>query len=650
MQWNDKKKSPKALSWNEFQRFCYRKGLKPRLVKRIIKHVERDINNCGPEWTCKRWKAIKSSLLSYYAHDFDKTKLCCSYVGSTRGGNWVGLYGDLQHLCHTHTGFVKLMNTLNLTSAFVADDPTQAQINKFRDAVLKDGPPTPPEYLEKLLKAAKDLPEVSFGMGCDVITSPALKETHDSRMLEEWMTWSRTPQGLETITSDWFQPFIQGPENLLNLLGHRGCYQRENIPIGYIRVTQEPGFKLRCYAAPMIWTQICLEPLKKFLMETLKRCPWDMTHNQRFADETIRQRLAHQGYVHCFDLSNATDRIPVDSQIAVLKAIVPKMSQHYIHLFEMVISSEWEFVPTGERLRWHRGQPLGSGPSFGCFALWHGLLLYALNGYSHEDKFFIVGDDVVILDDTLALLYENAINDLKLDYSPQKTMHSNTVAEFTGRLITRYGVYKNPKWRKFTKENFVDNLFNNGPKFLDFVPKQARGAMTIVMSLPEPWGVGFNPSGLTLEERLAGAYHVLISEKKPLGYDLRPSDRAHFRIASLSDKMSERFYPVFASSKFQANLEYQDKLAQAQARLALGEAKSRSILADGSNLAGLLLNEGVKANLPLERSAIKIQKHSKNYEQDSLDNTMRRYQELVEGWQQEIVAYLATCLNSPQQC
>lgn len=640
------KQVPEALTWNEIERFAYRQGLNPKLVKRFLTEIGNNLEYNGPEWTVGRVKSIRNCLRAYYASSFDKRSLATNQVKKTQAGNFAGLFGEIQRLCHNLNDFVKVMNLLQIASAFLAEEPTKTQIRKFKDAVLTERSlETPREYTELMVEVSRRLELPSFPKGTDVLTSPRNKESHDNRLLEEWMMWSRSSEGLKVITKcDWFTPFITGDENLLSMMGFRSCtYDVDTV--GNIYSSQEPGFKLRCFAAPMMWTQVCLEPLKKYLMSLLKSLPWDLTHAQEFADGKIQEYMRLGGMVHCYDLSNASDLIPWDSQEAILRQIVPFSKTQYVELFKYVARGRWKFEPTNEIISWHRGQPLGSGPSFGSFALWHGLLLTTLNGGEHNDKFFIVGDDVVILDDTLARFYEQALEDISLDWSPLKTMHSNRVAEFTGRLITPQGVYKSPKWKKFTSENFVDNLFNLGHRFFDFIPKKHREVLEAVASLPEPWGIGYNPKGLSLTARLNNAEYLLVPDKEEIEHDLLPSRRALDRISALSDRENSRFYPVASSRRFWDSLKDFDAKAHAEALAELGE-DSEFLFADNSNLNGLLLerfsnkdqffSNGDK-NTHKERSSLPVSRRQKKLDKQklerafaSLNSLAKRFKPLIE--------------------
>lgn len=59
-----------------------------------------------------------------------------------------------------------------------------------------------------------------------------------------------------------------------------------------------------------------------------------------------------------------------------------------------------------------------------------------------ETHAFVVGDDVVILDDRLARAYEQKLVDLEVPISKgKKGIISDTLAEFVGEVITRDTVF-----------------------------------------------------------------------------------------------------------------------------------------------------------------------------------------------------------------
>lgn len=641
-----------SLTWSETCRFAKNVGIPKQITTDYLELIAKWIVCSGPEWTCKRIKDIKTSIVHWYAHG-KEGKPSIPWVRKTRYGNHTGVIQSLINYCTSDKQFTKVVRLLTIASAFMSSSPTKSQVEKFIGAV--ETTIGPEEYDKSyqtllnrgasLLRHNKWLPS-EFPKGEDLLHSAPLKEAHENKLLAEWiwdisrgpaktlLSGKRDEQGLVIqqpaawftkmlsenslwnyldFDDEFYYPFEgdKTPVNVTHLFDelareYSGSLQPEVV--GTVCCTQEPGFKLRCYAAPHLWIQVILEPLKQFLMNTLKKLPWDMTHDQRKMDFWIQAHLEYGEKVFCYDLSNASDLIPLNSQLEILRYIIPSNKHHYIDAMDWVSHQQWWF-PTLERtISWNRGQALGSGPSFGSFALWHGLLLWSLSDFNHDDLFYIVGDDVVILDPTLAEKYEKALEAFKLPWSKQKTLQSSQVAEFTGYLFTAKGSTKIPKWKKFTQDNFLANLYNQGPKFMNFVPKDNREAVEQLAALPYPWGFGWNPKGLTLEERLKGAYEILITEKPQPDLLVRTKVLRRNRLQAL-DKWYLRsvFEQTITNSYQRARLSELDAREYSQAIQFIDELASLpkgrvydSYLSENSDwedMANIIL-KGIKENYP----------------------------------------------------
>jgi hypothetical protein len=215
---------------------------------------------------------------------------------------------------------------------------------------------------------------------------------------------------------------------------------------GEVHFLQEPGYKLRSIASPYRLFQVASEPLKNSLKSCIQSLPWDCTHEQSRAFPVIQEVLGKHQVVYSVDLSNATDYFPLELQEIVLQTIFGKECP-YVSLFREVSRSNYH-SDIGV-IRWNKGQPLGFNPSFFLFTLTHGLLLRTLLGKEWNNEFFVVGDDVVITDHTL---YEKYISTLKLlgcPYSPEKTLVSNKLSEFAGKVITPQNIYPQLKGEMF---------------------------------------------------------------------------------------------------------------------------------------------------------------------------------------------------------
>jgi len=167
-------------------------------------------------------------------------------------------------------------------------------------------------------------------------------------------------------------------------------------------------------------------------------------------------------------------------------------------------SSAWE------TMRWSVGSPLGLYPTFASFALWHHSMVQAcfqdLGRRPAENDvlpYAIVGDDVVIMDLEVAQLYRKRMEALGVPISEQKTLWSTTTAEFVGRVITSNSVVQGVKWKgRVTDDSFVDLARNIGPGSLILMSPRQRRVLSYIADLPHPYGLGWNPLGIPLSERL----------------------------------------------------------------------------------------------------------------------------------------------------
>jgi len=214
------------------------------------------------------------------------------------------------------------------------------------------------------------------------------------------------------------------------------------------------------------------------------------------------------------DMSKATDNFPWEFQKLVLKAILKKNQRttDLRHLMDSVVTSgQWNF-PDKSRVKWGKGQPLGLGPSFPLFAASHGLLLLLLNGSKWNHCFYILGDDVVILDDLLAARYREVLASWKVKVSETKSFTSSNIAQFAGKYYTSKGSFWIPKWVPFTRDNLIDMEAWWYSGLTKGLPDHSL--ITWVLSLPSPYGIGRNPTGIPLDQRFTTQFVVEILDRQ----------------------------------------------------------------------------------------------------------------------------------------
>lgn len=90
----------------------------------------------------------------------------------------------------------------------------------------------------------------------------------------------------------------------------------DQLKLGKLSLKLEAAGKVRVFAIVDAWTQSLLSPLHKALFSILRNIPQDGTFNQLKPIKVLFEK----GHTHFFsyDLSAATDRLPITLQVQVL--------------------------------------------------------------------------------------------------------------------------------------------------------------------------------------------------------------------------------------------------------------------------------------------------------------------------------------------
>lgn len=510
-------------------------GITANESHQILHLVQKWIRNSGEEWTVDRVKAIKLDLLRHYC-GLPPTK---SHTWIRYGGDGAprGAFGVLFRV--PKHGFARAWNAVMVYTGLVFDHPNlRVTTRQWKKAVLaiKRGPVASDALVEGL-KWIHTSPLSSLRVTVHATTG-------DPLLLYPVRLNRRAPSYLRTV------PEIQGVVDSLRPLISRSVWTVENwdilsgvvhglenkivpdlelnleferkaggeLPVevpemGIIALIQEAGYKLRFAANPHRVYQQALRPLGVQLFAALKRVPNDFTFDQEGGVDFISM-LLQQGFpAASMDLSNATDNAPLELQLALLSKM--GVSTRWLQFFKSTCTGDWYVNRTKTRfgwetIRWTVGSPLGLYPTFPAFALWHHSMVQDCFNSLECPKlsdgrwpYAIVGDDVFIGNWEVARLYRSRMESLGVPISEDKTLWSTTTAEFVGRVITANAVIQGVKWKgRVTDESFVDLARNIGPGALLLMTHRQRRVLSFIADLPEPYGLGWNPLGIPLEERL----------------------------------------------------------------------------------------------------------------------------------------------------
>lgn len=171
--------------------------------------------------------------------------------------------------------------------------------------------------------------------------------------------------------------FREGDKLISPFIKTRGQY------LGALAVKEEAAGKVRVFAMVDPWTQWALRPLHKALFRVLSRMVTDGTFNQL---EPLKRVPFGQKPIYSFDLSSATDRLPVWLQESILSEVYGK---EFSHAWKQLlvgrayttpvprIGSTWKLpgkIPS--QVFYAVGQPMGALSSWAMLAITHHYIVH----------------------------------------------------------------------------------------------------------------------------------------------------------------------------------------------------------------------------------------------------------------------------------
>lgn len=146
--------------------------------------------------------------------------------------------------------------------------------------------------------------------------------------------------------------------------------------IGQLSFKEEAAGKIRVFAMVDVWTQSVLKPLHDSISDIIRSLPNDGTFDQEGAVKRCFLKTKATGYSYGYDLSAATDRLPISLQVRVMTAI---FGQSIAFAWkELLVGRSYQFshkqYGSGE-VRYSVGQPMGALSSFNMLALTHHMIV-----------------------------------------------------------------------------------------------------------------------------------------------------------------------------------------------------------------------------------------------------------------------------------
>lgn len=200
--------------------------------------------------------------------------------------------------------------------------------------------------------------------------------------------------------------------------------------IGRIGTVKTVAGKTRVIGITNFWVQTALRPVHDAIFNILRRLPTDGTFDQRAVVD--RLLATKEPSFSSFDLSAATDRLPLELQGQVLSTIFgEKFSKLWIDVMKIPMNYE------GNTLLYSVGQPMGAYSSWAALAITHHYLVWiAAKGYT--DRYAVLGDDVV-MHPSYGDEYLGLMKVLGVDVSLPKSIVNSNYIEFAKRLVNTAG-------------------------------------------------------------------------------------------------------------------------------------------------------------------------------------------------------------------
>lgn len=211
-----------------------------------------------------------------------------------------------------------------------------------------------------------------------------------------------------------------------------------SAPLGRLGLKEEAAGKVRVFAMVDPYTNWVLKPLHKILQKYLRGIPQDGTFDQHKPVKLLQSK-GHKSF-WCYDLSAATDRLPLAIQTALLS---PVLGEERASIWGRLLT-EREYTLLMDSYKYAVGQPMGALSSWVMLALTHHFIvqlaaLRAKAGYEGKgssrmwrtsaeftwfEDYAVLGDDIVIANKEVAEQYVKIMDDIGVEIGLAKSLIS----------------------------------------------------------------------------------------------------------------------------------------------------------------------------------------------------------------------------------
>jgi hypothetical protein len=230
--------------------------------------------------------------------------------------------------------------------------------------------------------------------------------------------------------------------------------------IGKLSIKHEAAGKERVFAMVDIWTQSVLKPLHTMLFAFLKGLPNDGTFDQNAAVMRCHDKVKIAGGSFGYDLTAATDRLPVILQVMILNFISPGLGSkwrdllikrgyvlkkfgtyHYAVGQPMGALSSWAMLAVTHhylaQLAAHRARAAGGGG--GPFWTYGETKFALVSGDTWYTGYEVLGDDIVFFEEDVALQYLSIMEGIGVPINLSKSVIGKNLTFEFAKVTGHYG-------------------------------------------------------------------------------------------------------------------------------------------------------------------------------------------------------------------
>lgn len=237
--------------------------------------------------------------------------------------------------------------------------------------------------------------------------------------------------------------------------------------LGKLSAKDEPAGKVRIFAMIDPWTQSILKPLHNVIFHLLENLPNDAMRDQQLAVQRCMEKAEAAGMSFGYDLSAATDRLPLVFQTKILNMVLPTLGDLW---GELMVNRDFDFshktyAPKGVTVRYATGQPMGAYSSWGMLDLVHHLIVQVaahkaglISGPISKRNWYLnyemLGDDVVIFNQEVATQYLEIMDTLGVPINLTKSVIAKNATFEFAKVTGHKGHFVSAlSWKSFMSQD-----------------------------------------------------------------------------------------------------------------------------------------------------------------------------------------------------